>query len=144
LTGSPVFFPNLKIAKLIEQAGMALAADELCSSERILSSVPVCDDPSMEGQLRALSERYLLACHCPTFSDNDRRIPNILDEMKRHDMKGVVYHVLKGCHPYDIESLRFERAVKAQGLHFMKIETDYSKEDQGSMLVRLEAFKETL
>jgi len=144
LTGSPIFFPNLKIAKLIEQAGMELSADELCSSERVLAGLPVYDDGSMEGLLRALSERYLLGCHCPTFSDNDRRIPNILDEMKRHGIKGLVYHLLKGCHPYDIESLKVERAVKAQGLHFIKIETDYSKEDQGSVLVRLEAFRETL
>jgi benzoyl-CoA reductase/2-hydroxyglutaryl-CoA dehydratase subunit BcrC/BadD/HgdB len=144
LSGSPVFFPNLKIARLIEQAGMALAADELCSSERVLAGLPVCDDLSLDGQLRALSERYLLGCHCPTFSDNDRRAPNIVAEMKRHGMKGLVYHLLKGCHPYDIESRKVERAVKAQGLHFIKLETDYSKEDQGSMLVRLEAFRETL
>lgn len=144
LTGSPVFFPNLKVPRLIEQSGMRIASDELCSSGRILSGLPVSCDTSMEGQLRALSERHLLACHCPTFSDNDRRIPSIIDEMKRHGIRGAVCHILKGCHPYDIESVRLERAVRDAGLHFIKIETDYSKEDVGSIRVRLEAFKDAI
>jgi len=144
LAGSPVSFPYLKISELIEETGMFIAADELCTSERNLTGAPVYDDPSEYGLLKALAERYQLSCSCPTFTDNERRVKNILEIMRTHKIKGVVYHILKGCHPYDLESLHFEKTIKENGFHFIKIETDYSKEDRQNILTRLEAFRETL
>lgn len=144
LAGSPVFFPYLKVPELIEEAGMFISADELCTSERIMSGAPVCDDYSEYGLLKALAERSHLSCSCPTYVDNDRRVKNILTTMRECNIKGVVYHLLKGCHPYDIESFNFEKMIKENGFHFIKIETDYSREDRQSILARLEAFRETL
>ena len=143
LAGSPVFFPDLKISELIEEAGMFIAADELCTSERILASI-IYDEPSEYGLLKALADRYQLPCSCPTYTDNYRRVKNILTTMRAHDIKGVIYHLLKGCHPYDIESFQFEKTIKGNGFHFIKIETDYSREDRQNILSRLEAFRETL
>ncbi|MBU0478849.1 2-hydroxyacyl-CoA dehydratase family protein [bacterium] len=144
LTGSPVFFPNLKISELIEEAGMFIAGDELCTSERNLTGATICDDYSEHGILKTLAERYQLSCSCPSFADNYRRAKNILDTMRIHNIKGVIYHILKGCHPYDIESFYFEKMIKENGYHFIKIETDYSHEDRQNILIRLEAFRETL
>ena len=143
LVGSPLFFPHLKISELIEEAGMFIAADDLCTSERLFGSV-VYNDISEYGLLRAIAERYQLSCVCPTFIENEHRAKNILEIMQEHDIKGVVYHVFKGCHPFDIESFNYEKAIKEKGFRFIKIETDYSKEDRENILTRLEAFKETL
>ena len=123
---------------------MFIAADELCTSERNLVSTTVYDELSEYGLLKALAEKYQLSCSCPTFADNDRRLKNILSIMRDYNIKGIVYHLLKGCHPYDIESFHFEKVFKENGFHFMKIETDYSKEDRENILCRLEAFRETL
>ncbi|MFH1440435.1 MAG: 2-hydroxyacyl-CoA dehydratase family protein [Candidatus Omnitrophota bacterium] len=143
LAGSPVFFPYLKICELIEEAGMNITADELCTSERIMANV-VYDEPSEYGIFNALAGRYHLACSCPTYTDNQHRLKNILNTLRTHNIKGVIYHLLKGCHPYDIESFYFEKAIKENGFHFLKIETDYSKEDKQNILARLEAFKKTI
>lgn len=143
LAGSPVFFPYLKICELIEEAGMNIPADELCTSERILANV-VYDEPSEYGLLKALADRYHLACSCPTYTDNQYRLKNILNTMRAHNIKGLIYHLLKGCHPYDIESFYFEKIIKENGFHFLKVETDYSKEDKQNILARLEAFKKTI
>ena len=144
LAGSPISFPNLKVMKLIETAGMDAVADEMCTSERIISGLSIFDDFSEYGMLRALAEKYHLGCHCPSFADNDRRVENIMETMHAHEIKGLVYHVLKGCHPYDIECRLFEKTIKKNGFHFIKIETDYSSEDEKQILVRLEAFRELL
>lgn len=144
LAGSPVFFPNLKIPELIEEAGMFIAADELCTSERIMAGVPAFDDVSEYGLLKALAGGYQLPCSCPTFTDNDRRVKNILTTLHAHNIKGVIYHLLKGCHPYDIESFHFEKVIKENGFRFLKVETDYSGQDRQNILARLEAFRETL
>ena len=94
--------------------------------------------------LRALSDRYHKACICPTFTENERRINNILNAAEDYQIKGVVYNLLKGCHPYDIEAITIEQKLKEQGLKFIKIETDYGREDSQNILTRLEAFRQTL
>ncbi|MBQ7418051.1 MAG: 2-hydroxyacyl-CoA dehydratase, partial [Acidaminococcaceae bacterium] len=104
----------------------------------------VYDDPSEYGILRALSERYHKACICPTFTENERRVNNIINSAEDHQVKGVVYNLLKGCHPYDIEAITIEQKLKEHGLKFFKIETDYGREDSQNILTRLEAFRQTL
>lgn len=143
LAGAPVLFPYLKILELIEEAGMNVIADELCSSERIMESV-VYDEETEYSLLKALADRSFLSCKCPVYSDNDRRLNNMINTMQVNNIKGVVYHSLKGCHPYEADSFYFEKRLKAEGFRFIKIETDFSKEDRQNILTRLEAFRETL
>jgi benzoyl-CoA reductase/2-hydroxyglutaryl-CoA dehydratase subunit BcrC/BadD/HgdB len=148
LAGSPIFFPNLKLPLLLEEAGLYVAADDLCSSERVIPGAVTCHDTSEHGVISALAERYHGACLCPTFIDNDRRINNILgrerDAKKNARFNGVVFHVLKGCHPYDIESLALEGELKKRGLRFIRLETDYTPEDSRNLFTRLEAFHNTV
>ncbi len=142
LAGSPILFPNFKLPLLIEAAGMTVLADDLCTSERIWPGAVCPEENSVHGLLRALAERYHTACICPTFADNERRINTILGVLQRHPVRGVVHHVLKGCHPFDIESFRLERQLKAAGIPFLRIETDYVEEDNRNIATRLEAFAE--
>lgn len=142
LAGSPILFPNFKLSQLIEAAGMNICADDLCTSERIWPGAVCYEDTSVHGLLRALAERYHKACICPTFADNERRVNGILNSLRTHDIRGVVYHVLKGCHPFDIESFDLEKTLKHRGYKFLKIETDYGPEDSRNILTRLEAFGE--
>lgn len=140
LAGSPIIFPNFKLLNLIEAAGMQILADDLCTSERIWPGAVRFEDASFHGLLRALAERYHRACICPTFADNERRINSILHTLRRHPIRGVIHHVLKGCHPFDIESFGLEERLKQEGYTFLKIETDYVLEDSQNILTRLEAF----
>lgn len=140
LAGSPIVFPNFKLLHLIEAAGMDIRGDDMCTSERIWPGAVCYDDPSLHGLMRALAERYHKACICPTFADNERRINSILNTLQQYPVRGVVYHVLKGCHPFDIESFNLERQFDQLGYKFMKIETDYVQEDSQNISTRLEAF----
>ena len=142
LAGAPILFPNYKLPLLIEAAGMTVLGDDLCTSERIWPGAVCPEENSFHGLMRALAERYHTACICPTFADNERRINTILGTLQHHPVRGVVYHVLKGCHPFDIESFRLERELKAKGVPFLRIETDYVEEDNRNIATRLEAFAE--
>lgn len=144
VAGSPMVFPNLKMLQLIEQAGMMVAADDMCSSERMLPGGVIYNDESEIGMLKALADRYHKACICPTFADNKRRINNIFQITDQHEISGVIYNILKGCHPYDIEAITIEKGIKQHGLKFLKLETDYGREDSQNLLTRLEAFRMTL
>ncbi|MDR0548188.1 MAG: 2-hydroxyacyl-CoA dehydratase family protein [Deltaproteobacteria bacterium] len=144
LAGSPIFFPNLKMLHLLEEAGLNVVMDDLCSSERIFPGAVFCDDLSEHGLLKALAQRYHQGCLCPTFSDNDRRINNIIAPAHKDLYQGVVFHVLKGCHPFDLESLTLESRLKDLGFKFIKLETDYTSEDSQTLLTRLEAYRSSL
>jgi benzoyl-CoA reductase/2-hydroxyglutaryl-CoA dehydratase subunit BcrC/BadD/HgdB len=144
LAGSPVMFPNLKVVRLIENAGMHIVADELCTSERILLGAPVFEDNSEFAMLRALSEQSHMGCSCPTYAVNDRRLTNIMETMASRNISGLVLHILKGCHPYDIGSFKMEQTLREKGFHFLRVETDHSPEDSKSLLLRLEAFSEVI
>jgi len=144
LAGSPVFFPNYKIFDLLEEAGLTVTADDLCSSERIFPGAVNYSDRSEFGLLSALAERYHQGCLCPTFADNDRRINNIINPQRKTFYEGVVFQVLKGCHPYDLESFSIAETLKDNGLRYLRLETDHSAEDSRNLLTRLEAYRHNL
>ena len=138
LSGAPVYFPNYKLPLLMEEAGLTATADDLCSSERIFPGAAFARDPSLPGLATALAERYHQGCLCPTFSGNDRRPAALVQ--RAGEVAGVVFHVLKGCHPHDLDSFIMERAAKRLGLRFLRLETDYAPEDASNLATRLEAF----
>lgn len=144
LAGSPLVFPNFKLPFLFEEAGLEVVADDLCSSERLFPGETLVTDTSVFGMLSTLAGRYHQGCLCPIFADNERRINNILGRRPDADFRGVVFEVLKGCHPYDLESFTLEKGLKAQGLKFIRLETDYAPEDTRNLLTRLEAYRATL
>lgn len=144
LAGSPIFFPNFKLPHLLEEAGLIVVADDLCSSERLLPGAVSYSDTSEFGLMEALAQRYHQGCLCPTFADNDRRVNNILGPAAEGCFDGVVFQVLKGCHPYDLESYALEARLKDRGLKYIRLETDYAAEDRQNLLTRLEAFRRTL
>ena len=139
--GSPVFFPNFKIPMLLEEAGLTVTGDDLCSSGRVFPGGVKAEDSSEYEMVAALAGRYHEGCLCPTFADNDRRINSIL--VNAGNFEGVVFHVLKGCHPYDIESCLLEEPITRRGLKFLRLETDYTAEDGRNLLTRIEAFRQT-
>ena len=141
-TGSPVFFPNFKIPLLLEEVGLTVVEDDLCSSGRIFPGGIKSDGTSEYELVATLAGRYREGCTCPTFADNDRRINSILGNAE--NFEGVVFHVLKGCHPYDMESCSLEEPITRHGLKFLRLETDYTAEDSRNLLTRIEAFRQTL
>jgi benzoyl-CoA reductase/2-hydroxyglutaryl-CoA dehydratase subunit BcrC/BadD/HgdB len=140
--GSPVFFPNFKLPLLLEEAGLTVTGDDLCSSGRIFPGGIKSGNASEYEMIADLAGRYHEGCLCPTFADNDRRINGILGNAD--NFEGVVFHVLKGCHPYDIESCLLEEPLARSGLKFLRLETDYTAEDSRNLLTRIEAFAQTL
>jgi benzoyl-CoA reductase/2-hydroxyglutaryl-CoA dehydratase subunit BcrC/BadD/HgdB len=128
----------------MEEANLFITGDDLCSSERIFPINVTVDDPSEEGLLRALAESYHQGCLCPTFGDSEHRLNNIREALPDAGFKGIVFHVLKGCHPYDLDSFVMEGPLKEDGLRFLRVETDYAAEDSQNLLTRLEAFRRTL
>lgn len=144
LTGSPIIFPNWKVPALIEESGGILVADEFCTSNRYLHDMVALDELSMSDMIHAIADRYLLPCTCPIFSDTLDRRNRISQMSDDYQVEGVIYHILKGCHPYDAEMKTIEEMLKDKGIPQLKIETDFSPEDVEQIRTRIEAFIETI
>lgn len=144
LTGSPIVFPNMKIPLLIEEMGGMVAGDETCMGERGMYDPPVITDNSFGGMLRALANRSLRPCSCPTFADNSQRIYRLKQLIRDHQIQGVIYHVLRGCLVYDFEYQRIEEEMGKLGIPVIRLESDYNEEDVEQLRIRIEAFIELI
>ncbi len=144
ITGSPMVFPNWKIPTIIEEMGGVMVADEFCTSNRYLHDKVAVDEGMMSDMIHAIADRYLLPCACPIFSTSIDRKDRLLQLIDDHRVEGVIYHILKGCHPYDVETKNTEKLLEDKGVPMLKIETDYSPQDVEQLRTRIEAFMETL
>ena len=144
LIGSPFIFPNFKVPLLIEEMGGIVVADETCQGERGRSDPAVPVDTSFDGMMRALANRSLRPCSCPTFADNSERIYRIKQLIKEGQISGVIYHVLRGCLVYDFEYRLIEEELGKMDIPIIRLETDYNEEDVEQLRIRIEAFIELL
>ncbi|MBO7475291.1 MAG: 2-hydroxyacyl-CoA dehydratase [Ruminococcus sp.] len=144
LTGSPIVFPNVKIPLLIEEMGGIVAGDETCMGERGMWDPPVITDNSFDGMIRALANRSLRPCPCPTFADNTQRIYRLKQLIKENQIQGVIYHVLRGCLVYDFEYKRIEEELGKLDIPVIRLESDYNEEDVEQLRIRIEAFIELI
>ncbi len=144
LTGSPMVFPNWKVPTIIEELDGILVADEFCTSNRYLNDMVALDEGTKSNMLHAIADRYLLPSTCPIFSTTIDRRDRLLQLIDDYKVEGVIYHILKGCHPYDVETKIIEQLMEQKGIPMLKIETDYSPQDVEQLRTRIEAFQETL
>ena len=121
-----------------------LAADETCMGERGFYDPPAIVDHTLDGMLRALSNRATRPCTCPTFADNQRRVFRLRQLIKDYRIQGVIYHVLRGCLVYDYEYLALEEELGKLGIPVIRVETDYNEEDVEQLRIRVEAFIELI
>ena len=107
--------------------------DDTCSGNRSLNppTGPVTDEDSF---FRYYSEA-LLRQENPCMRMLERR-----SEMIPEDAAGMILHTVKFCDYYSF----YYHDVKGEGIPLLKIETDGTRQSQGQIATRLDAFAETL
>ena len=144
IAGSPITFPNYKLPFLMEGLGAQIVGDETCMAGRLLYDPVVPDEYSTDGILRALTARYVCACTCPVFEQTDDRLSSLTEKLRQTKAEGVIYHILRGCTPYDFELSMVEQLADKLDIPVLRVETDFSAEDAEQVKIRLEAFVELI
>jgi benzoyl-CoA reductase/2-hydroxyglutaryl-CoA dehydratase subunit BcrC/BadD/HgdB len=143
ISGSPMAVPNWKVHSIAESLGATVVLEESCVGTRYFSDLVEPKGESLNDLLWAIDEKYSkIPCAC--FTPNDRRIDSIEQFAKQFNVDGVIYYTLQNCHDYNVEGVKVERALKAQGLPTLKIETDYGAGDSEQIKTRIEAFLEII
>ena len=143
LTGTPLAIPNWKLHHIIETSGAAVVCEEMCTGTRYFENLVDETQTTLEGQFRALSERYMKN-NCACFTPNTGRIDDIVRLAKEYQVDGVIDANLKFCCLYDTERYSVEKALKAEGIPVLGIETDYTDTDAEQLRTRIGAFVEML
>ncbi len=92
--------------------------------------------------VRAMTRRYLdIPCACMT--PNERRLDSLSQMIEQFRPDAVIDFVLTACHSYNVESYKVGRHVNEKhGPPFLKIESDYSDNDEGQIRTKVEALFE--
>ena len=143
LTGTPLAIPNWKLHHIIETSGAAVVCEEMCTGTRYFENPVDETQTTLEGQFRALSERYMKN-NCACFTPNTGRIDDIIRLAKEYKADGVIDVNRKFCCLYDTEGYAVEKALKEAGIPVLGIETDYTDTDAEQLRTRIGAFVEML
>lgn len=143
LTGTPLAIPNWKLHHVIETSGAAVVCEEMCTGTRYFENLVDETQTTLDGQFRALSERYMKN-NCACFTPNPGRIEDVLRLAKEYNVDGVIDVNLKFCCLYDTERYALENACKDAGVRFLGLETDYTDSDAEQLKTRVGAFLELM
>jgi benzoyl-CoA reductase/2-hydroxyglutaryl-CoA dehydratase subunit BcrC/BadD/HgdB len=139
VSGCPVGGDALKIFKIIEASGGLVVAPDACTG--IKSFMGEIEENTADP-VAAIAKRYLeIPCACMT--PNDRRLTALSQMIEHFKPDAVVDFVLTACHSYNVESYKVGRHVTEQHqLPYLKIESNYSSNDEGQIRTKIEALLE--
>lgn len=143
VTGTPMAIPNWKLHHIIETSGAAVVCEEMCTGTRYFENLVDESQTTLEGQFRALSERYMHN-NCACFTPNPGRIEDILRLAREYKVDGVIDANLKFCTLYDVEKSSVAAALEEAGIPCLSLETDYADNDAEQLRTRIGAFVEML
>jgi benzoyl-CoA reductase/2-hydroxyglutaryl-CoA dehydratase subunit BcrC/BadD/HgdB len=143
ISGSPMAIPNWKLHHIIESAGAVVVGEESCTGTRFFSELVVPTEDGLDGRLHAIADRYM-NIHCACFTPNHERLDDIVRLAREYQADGVIHYHLQFCHTYATEAVQVERRLEEEGIPLLRIETDYSDEDEGQLKNRIEAFLEMI
>ena len=142
--GTPFAAPNWKLHHIVETSGGAIINEESCIGHRYYKDDVELDGVGTKEELTARMMQRYKKIDCACFTPNEERIQKIVSMFKEREADGVIYYTLSFCHTYNVESFLVEKALKAEGIPYLAIESDYSPEDAGQIKTRVEAFIESV
>jgi benzoyl-CoA reductase/2-hydroxyglutaryl-CoA dehydratase subunit BcrC/BadD/HgdB len=90
-------------------------------------------------------EERTLSIPCACMSPNTGRFDLMRRVVEQYRVDAIIDTVLHACHTFNVESALVKRfATSELGLHYMKLETDFSESDAGQIRTRIEAFVEMI
>ncbi len=143
ISGCPMAVPNWKLPMIVESTGAVIVGEESCVGERGTQNLTDDTGETLEEMLDAITDRYM-KIDCAIFTPNDSRLDHVRQMVKAYNADGVIHYGLQFCHPYQIEAGPVERALEADGIPALRVDTDYSQEDVEQIRTRVEAFVESL
>jgi benzoyl-CoA reductase/2-hydroxyglutaryl-CoA dehydratase subunit BcrC/BadD/HgdB len=139
LTGVPIPHGAERVMDLLEAEGGLVVCQENCTGIKpIVNDIPEdAPDP-----IEAIADFYW-QLPCSVVTPNTRRrdlLRHLLDASKAECVVELVWHC---CLTYDVEATQTRELAQDLGLPYLRIETDYSPNDDARIALRVAALYET-
>lgn len=141
LAGGVLAEGDVSVTRIIEKKlGGYVVAEDNCTGYKLF-----IDDVSEDGDVYdALVKGYLGKAPCirmKPLTENEELAAKLAEEYRAD---GVVFYYLKFCPGYTIAKTQFAGRFQSMGLPVLEISNDFSMNDEGQLLTRIEAFVEVL
>ncbi len=131
------FMSEPELAKLAEDAGLAVVADDLPESGRMVES----KDIPIEGDiLENIANYYVKALKSPSQNDFKSIVEYDFKKIRDKQALGIIMVVQKYCEPYEFLYSVFKKKSEEAGIPIIKINIADSK-DINKAKLQLEAFR---
>ncbi len=143
ISGSIIAPGNTKIIDVLEELGVTVVADDICTGQRTFAGFTV-KEPTLAGLAEAYLDRIPCAAQLYPDQKTDRRLENIFQQIEDHRADGVLYHTLRFCDPYTFRVQENKELLDAKDIPFLQLHTDYGANDIGQLQTRIQAQMEII
>lgn len=130
---------HFNLVKMLEEMGGDVVADDFCWGPRYYWEPVGLKAAPME----AILERYLGKVPSGYRYPLQPRMDWLLQQVKKHRVRGAIFVIPKYCHPYLFEYPYIERSLKENGIATLFLESEGAMPRE-PIRVRLQAFLEML
>jgi benzoyl-CoA reductase/2-hydroxyglutaryl-CoA dehydratase subunit BcrC/BadD/HgdB len=126
---------------LIEEAGVIVVQDDLCSGARFLRLMVPEDADPIDG----LTDRYFTSFLCPTKHKGVHAHGEILlNEVQESGAKGVIFLLYKYCETHFFDYPDLKQVLESKGIPTLLLEVEDPSYSIGQLKIRIQAFVEML
>jgi benzoyl-CoA reductase/2-hydroxyglutaryl-CoA dehydratase subunit BcrC/BadD/HgdB len=145
LSGAPMCRSTQYIHQVLTECGALVVAEDNCTQTRKMGNFEdaALIDEHAPDIMAAIAEKYM-RIPCAVWTPNSSRIDLIKRLVRQFQAKGVVYHALEHCHPFNAEYTKIKQALEMEGIPILRIDNTFSTSDREQMRLRMEGFIEML
>jgi benzoyl-CoA reductase subunit C len=131
---------NPEFIKSIEELGVIVVTDELCTSTRYWSD-PVILEGS-KSPLEAISRRYLNNFPCARMFPSTDRFDRIVNLARGARVDGIISETIRYCVPYAHDVPLISDRLKSENIPLLTLDVEYGTSGSGQIRTRVQAFLE--
>ncbi|MBP2652434.1 MAG: hypothetical protein H6Q73_3 [Firmicutes bacterium] len=144
LAGSSILFPNMKLPRLLTDAGLAISNFETEAFNHLLIDVELEKRLFFKDMVGDIARSYYENDTSQAFTNNSARMDSLQASIVAGDAEALIYHVIRGQVTVDFEFEKIENLFIKNGLPVLRVETDYNYQDIEQLRIRIEAFGEMI
>jgi len=135
---TPEFF------KLLDDVGFSVVSDDISSGTRLFKDL-VCESGEDLNEIAInIAKRYIMKPPCSVKEHSERRIEELMYEVKTSDAKGVIFLRTHFCDSEGVEYAFIKERLEKENIPHLYVETDHRLSNKQQLKTRLEAFAEQI
>jgi len=135
---------NIKFFFLLDMIGFFVISDDIASGTRYAKDLVKEDANTIDELIRNIALRYIMKPPCSVKDPSDRRIDELVREVKMSNAKGVIFYRTRFCDSEGVEYAFIKKRLEAEGIPHIYIESDHRLSNYQQLRTRLEAFYEQI